>query len=147
MSAYNHGRPSWIDPDFYPVEEYLFKQDFPGDPNTQPVTLVDVGGGIGHDLEKLLSRFPEAPGRFVLQELPIVIEQARGNTLNRNIELMEYDFFTEQSVKGTVECSMLCLLVNANTGSKVPVHIICTPFFTIGPMRSVHKFYRFRKLL
>jgi hypothetical protein len=43
MSAYNHGRPSWIDPDFYPVEEYLFKQDFSGDPNTQPVTLVDVG--------------------------------------------------------------------------------------------------------
>lgn len=43
MRAYNHGRPSWIDPDFYPLEEYLFKQDFYGDPNTQPVTLVDVG--------------------------------------------------------------------------------------------------------
>ncbi|KAH8807896.1 S-adenosyl-L-methionine-dependent methyltransferase [Xylogone sp. PMI_703] len=100
MSAYNHGRPGWMDPGFYPIEERLLNYELSGDFDVEPVTLVDVGGGIGHDLAKFLSRFPEAPGRFILQELPIVIKQARGNTLNRKIELMEYDFFTEQNVKG-----------------------------------------------
>ncbi|KAH8817518.1 o-methyltransferase [Xylogone sp. PMI_703] len=100
MSAYNQGRPSWMDPGFYPLEDQLFKRETLGEHTPDLVTWVDVGGGVGHDLQKLVSCFPEAPGRFILQELPIVIKQARGNTLSRKIELMEYDFFAEQTIKG-----------------------------------------------
>lgn len=49
MSGYRQGRPSWMDPDFYPVEERLF-----ADMDTEGVLLVDVGGGQGHDLAEFL---------------------------------------------------------------------------------------------
>ena len=100
MSAYNEGNCGFMDPEFYPIEEQLFK-DIPATADSaESVTLVDVGGGIGHDIARLLSRFPEAPGRFILQDLPNVIKQAREASLNKRIEFMEHDFFTEQSVKG-----------------------------------------------
>ncbi|KIN09001.1 hypothetical protein OIDMADRAFT_37940 [Oidiodendron maius Zn] len=100
MSAYNEGNYGFMDPEFYPIEEQLFK-DIPATADSaELVTLVDVGGGIGHDIARLLSRFPEAPGRFVLQDLPNVIKQAREASLNKRIEFMEHNFFTEQSVKG-----------------------------------------------
>ncbi len=44
MSAYNEGRPQWMDEGFYPIVERL-----EGVPKDQ-VLLVDVGGGMGHDL-------------------------------------------------------------------------------------------------
>lgn len=40
------------------------------------------------------------PGRLVLQDLPEVVEQARGMFLHPRIELMAHDFFTEQPIQG-----------------------------------------------
>jgi hypothetical protein len=47
MGGYRQGRPSWMDPHFYPVEEELIKGM---EPSTDAVLLVDIGGGLGHDL-------------------------------------------------------------------------------------------------
>ena len=44
------------------------------------------------------SKFPEAPGRLILQDLPVVIDAIK--ELPSKIERMPHDFHTEQPVKG-----------------------------------------------
>ena len=96
MMGYRQGRPSWMDPDFYPVEEGLGK-GFSTEKDA--VMLVDVGGGRGHDLEEFQRKHPHLPGRLVLQEQPVVIKDIKN--LHKSIEPMEHDFFTPQPIKGT----------------------------------------------
>jgi hypothetical protein len=96
MAGYLLGRPSWSDEGFYPVKTRLLEGFDLG--NNDAVLLVDIGGGIGHYTEQFRSKFPDAPGRLILQDLPVVLGQAQG--LHAHIERMEYDFFTEQPVKG-----------------------------------------------
>lgn len=62
------------------------------------VVLVDVGGGIGQVTEKTLEENPELKGRFIVQDLGAIIEEARAKS--PKYEVMEYDFFTPQPVKG-----------------------------------------------
>ena len=66
------------------------------------VLLVDVAGGRGHDVGKFRAHFPHLPGRCILQDLPETIAQVRKTTPPQGVELMEYDFFTPQPVKGKV---------------------------------------------
>jgi hypothetical protein len=65
MSAYRAGKPSWVDSGFYPVSERLAESY---DPGYSDVLLVDVGGGIGHDLRELKQKHPNLPGKLVLQD-------------------------------------------------------------------------------
>jgi len=112
MGGYRQGRPSWMDPTFYPVEERLFEGV---DTTDDTALLVDVGGSFGHDLEEFRcvailtwshwstnktsrSKYPNAPGRLVLQDLPDVIDSIQN--LHPKIERMKHDFLTEQPVKG-----------------------------------------------
>lgn len=97
MAGYRTGRPSWMDPNFYPVEKNLVERA-----RTEPdaVFLVDVGGGKGHDLHELYRKHPKLPGKLVLQDIRGVIEEARASGLDENIIAMEHDFFTKQPVKG-----------------------------------------------
>jgi hypothetical protein len=94
MSAYHQGRPSWMDPGFYPVEERLVKGL-----RTDAPLLVDVGGSTGHDLMEFQRKHPEAKGQLVLQDLKEVVENAKKN-LTPEIKVMEHNFFGEQTVKG-----------------------------------------------
>ncbi|KAI1305544.1 S-adenosyl-L-methionine-dependent methyltransferase [Xylaria venustula] len=96
MHGYLLGRPGWMDEGFYPVNERLF--DGFDATNKDAVFLVDIAGGFGHYTEAFLSRFPDSPGRFILQDLPPVLKQIRH--LHPRIEKMEYDFFTKQPVTG-----------------------------------------------
>ena len=70
MSGYRAGKPSWVDPGFYPVEEKLGKgiKKAKGE-----VLIVNVGGGPGHDLELLRQNYPHANGRLILQDKHEVI--------------------------------------------------------------------------
>lgn len=95
MAAYHQGRPSWMDPGFYPVQERLVD----GLDKDAPL-LVDVGGSTGHDLAEFRRKHPEVQGQFILQDLPEVIEKAR-TLISPDIKAMEHDFFKEQPVKGT----------------------------------------------
>ena len=95
MGGYRQGRPAWMDAGFYPVKENLID----GFDNSQDsALLVDIGGSIGHDLQEFHRKHPDAPGRLVLQDLPAVIGQIV--QLDEKVERMEYDFYTEQPVKG-----------------------------------------------
>ncbi|EED19714.1 O-methyltransferase, putative [Talaromyces stipitatus ATCC 10500] len=94
MSAYHQGRPSWMDPGFYPVQERLS-----AGLDTSAPLLVDVGGSTGHDLKEFHRKHPEAQGKLILQDLPEVIENAK-LVDSDGIEAMAHDFFKEQPIKG-----------------------------------------------
>ncbi|KAI0098553.1 putative O-methyltransferase [Nemania sp. FL0031] len=92
MSAYRAGKPSWLDPGFYPVAERLiggFNLEY------SDTFLVDVGGGKGHDLHELKEKYPHLPGKLVLQDRPQVIPAMANGTF----EAVPHDFFTPQPVK------------------------------------------------
>ena len=81
---------NWFD--FFPVEEKLRVQ------NASDPLLVDVGGSQGGDMIAFKDKYPNLPGRLILQDLPIVIEAAEN--IPTGIEAQGYDFFNEQPVKG-----------------------------------------------
>ncbi|KAG0158638.1 O-methyltransferase, family 2 [Penicillium digitatum] len=95
LGGYNLGRPLWMDPDVYPVKERLIDG---AESSPDAPFLVDIGGNVGHDLVRFQSRHPNAPGKLILQDLPMMIRQIKD--LDPAIIRMEYDFHDEQPVKG-----------------------------------------------
>ncbi|GKZ26494.1 hypothetical protein AbraIFM66951_002574 [Aspergillus brasiliensis] len=95
LGGYNLGRRWWMHPDVYPVRERLING---ADPSPDAPFLVDIGGNVGHDLERFHAAFPDAPGKLILQDLPMMIHQIKD--LDPSIVRMEYDFREEQPVKG-----------------------------------------------
>ncbi|KAF3401150.1 Demethylsterigmatocystin 6-O-methyltransferase [Talaromyces pinophilus] len=77
--------------EYFPVEKKL--QDTAPD----RAVFIDIGGGIGHDITELKNRFPQLPGRFILQDLPDVIDNIP-EPLSNEIEAVTYDMFTSQPV-------------------------------------------------
>lgn len=96
MAAYAQGRYRWMDHGFYPVQKQLIDGTSISD---QDVLLVDVGGSFGHDLLDFRRKWPDVPGRLVLQDLPEVVASVQ-NLDEPSIDVMGHDFFTEQPVKG-----------------------------------------------
>ena len=94
MSVYRAGKPSWVDAGFYPVSDRLidvFNAEY------SDVFLVDVGGGMGHDLRELREKYPHVPGKLILQDRAEVISAAAG-TAEDGFEAAAHDFFTAQPV-------------------------------------------------
>ncbi|KAH8907941.1 S-adenosyl-L-methionine-dependent methyltransferase [Coniochaeta sp. PMI_546] len=94
MCAYRAGKPSWLDEGFYPVADRLIKGF---DPSVSDVFLVDVGGGLGHDLRELRRKAPHLPGRLVLQDREDAIATV---SQSRQFEVMAHDLFSPQPVVG-----------------------------------------------
>ncbi|KAH6866914.1 S-adenosyl-L-methionine-dependent methyltransferase [Alternaria rosae] len=78
MSGYRQGRPSWMDANFYPVQDQLIDGM---DNSKDAVLLVDIGGGYGHDVQDFRTKYPQRFGP--------------------SIECMEYDFHTGRPLKAT----------------------------------------------
>ena len=76
----------------YPVEQKLDIED-----HTRPL-IVDVGGGLGHQLIRFKSQFPHLPGKLIDQDLPDAIEAIQD--LPEGIEPMKHSFFNPQPVEG-----------------------------------------------
>ncbi|KAL9120610.1 MAG: hypothetical protein Q9187_002836 [Circinaria calcarea] len=91
MSGFNEGRANWMD--FFLVEEKLGKGVCRDE---DAILFVDVGGGFGHQAVALRKRFPNLPGRFVLQDLPSAVAglQLEG------VEATVHDFLRPQPLKG-----------------------------------------------
>lgn len=98
MSGYRQGKASWMDERFYPVRERL-GQELTSKDGSDSVLLVDVGGGLGHDLKDFQTKHSDLSGRLILQDQPSVIAQIEPETA-KGIDLTAHDFFTEQPVKG-----------------------------------------------
>ncbi|KAG4437775.1 hypothetical protein IFR05_006760 [Cadophora sp. M221] len=92
MRGRKDGNPRWLD--YFPVTTQVENLSTAED----AVTLVDIGGNLGHDVKLFRERCPEIPGRVILMDLPEVV---RGNADPLvGIEKVEYDFFTAQPVIG-----------------------------------------------
>lgn len=89
-------RKYWTD--WFPVQERLLD----GANEASPL-LVDVGGGKGHDVLGFQAKYPQKGRRLVLQDLSPVTSEF--GYLGPAIERMNYDFFTEQPVRGEVNLS------------------------------------------
>lgn len=102
MMTYSAAKTSWTD--IYPTANILTNLK-PGVP-----LVVDVGGNIGHDLEKFRKKYvnqtlPE--GSLVLQDLPNVLE---GAIVQKPAIVQGYDMFTPESVKGAHVYYLHCVL-------------------------------------
>ncbi|KAL4800797.1 S-adenosyl-L-methionine-dependent methyltransferase [Aspergillus venezuelensis] len=105
MGSRRAGRKAWFD--VYPAERLMGSHSVvegDGEGGEEGVFIVDIGGNRGHDLIRLREERPDLKGRFVLQDLPAVVNAAVSDEGNRlesmGIEAMGYSFFEEQPVKG-----------------------------------------------
>ncbi|KAI0481331.1 S-adenosyl-L-methionine-dependent methyltransferase [Xylariaceae sp. FL0804] len=79
--------------DIYPFEQ--LNDSLPADSPTP--LLVDVGGNVGHDINKFLSKQPALASRLALQDRPDVVQLAK---CPDTVKVMAHDFFTPQPIKG-----------------------------------------------
>lgn len=96
MTAQREGQPIWLD--VFPFEKLLAQ-----DVNPETPLFVDVGGGVGHQCAALKARFPQVPGRVILQDQAQILPQALPTP---GVEAMGHDFWTPQPVKGS-RCPIL----------------------------------------
>ena len=94
MTGMREGRSTWLD--FFPFDEQVSK-GFETRGNLDSVILVDVGGGIGHEVEQIKKKYPQIAGTFVLQDKPDTLEQALKIP---GMQVMPHDFFTPQPIEG-----------------------------------------------
>lgn len=92
MGGRRKGGVRWID--IYPAESQLqgtLKND-------DDVLLVDIGGNQGHDFKMFRERHPGLTGKLILMDLPEAIQNNKSDMTG--IQMIPYDFFTPQPVKG-----------------------------------------------
>ena len=92
MNATHSDRPIFTDN--FLVQERLIN-GFHHELNHSNAMMVDIGGSLGQDLERLKRPFPQASGRFILQDLARTVANA---SVSEGIESMPYDFFTPKPV-------------------------------------------------
>ncbi|KAI0418935.1 S-adenosyl-L-methionine-dependent methyltransferase [Xylaria grammica] len=93
MTSHRADRKQWFD--FFDIEDILLKG---ASKDADATLLIDIAGGEGHDIAEFHRRYPHAPGRLVLQDLPAIIDSIQD--LAPGIERQKYDFFQEQPIKG-----------------------------------------------
>lgn len=89
---------------------YPAASELPAD--TSAVTIVDVGGNRGHDLESFLRSHPDFKGSLVLQDLPETIHPLVAEGKPHVFTPMPYDFFTPQPVRSARLYLLLACLHN-----------------------------------
>ncbi|KAH8679623.1 S-adenosyl-L-methionine-dependent methyltransferase [Tricladium varicosporioides] len=78
--------------EYFPVESKL------SGCSPDETLVVDIGGGVGHDLIAFKQSFPEMKGKLVLQETSVVVKNI--TNLPEGIEAQEDDMFASNPVKG-----------------------------------------------
>ena len=88
--------PNWFE--FYPIEERLLANDS----DKSRVFLVDVGGGVGHDLAVFSTKFPQLANRLVLEDQTHVLADVykQDFKLDSQIHRIAVDLFKSQPIKG-----------------------------------------------
>lgn len=83
---------SWLS--VYPVAQEV--EGWDSKDNSRAI-YVNIGGGIGHQCKQFKEKYPDLPGRVILQDLPHSIAKALPTP---GVENMEHDFFQPQPIKG-----------------------------------------------
>lgn len=89
MGLEENVRGRWLD-------EYPFEQETQGWHPSVPV-FVDIGGSVSRCCARFKERFPNVPGRVILQDLPSALAHA---VHIPGVEVLAHDFFEPQPVKG-----------------------------------------------
>lgn len=110
MEADRGSRPSWLE--WFPVKEQLLDGY---DASKGDVLLVDVAGGRGHDIQAFREKFPDVPGRLVVEDLPHVIDDIRN--LDASIEKVKFNLFDPQPIKGIYDPGQnnICIVIQKLT--------------------------------
>lgn len=93
MSALQKRSLQWVD--WFPVQEQII-DNFESTDGSD-VLLIDIGGGDGHYIRAFHEKFPQAPGRLILQDLQ---EPDGPQGPGKHIEYQKYSFFDPQPIKG-----------------------------------------------
>ncbi|KAK2019175.1 S-adenosyl-L-methionine-dependent methyltransferase [Colletotrichum eremochloae] len=81
------------------VEMYPHQKLVDGSDPNSPL-LVDIGGGIGQDILRFYTTYPEEASRIYLEDLPEVIADGHHKSIVPNtVNKVEYNFFTPQPIK------------------------------------------------
>ncbi|KAF4633291.1 hypothetical protein G7Y89_g4833 [Cudoniella acicularis] len=83
-------------PDLSWLTVYPVKEETKGWDPERPV-YVNVGGGVGHQCAQFKEKYPDVPGRVILQDLPHSIAEALPTP---GVENVVHDFFEPQPIKG-----------------------------------------------
>ncbi|KAJ5578047.1 Plant methyltransferase dimerization [Penicillium hispanicum] len=90
MEGQRADRQHWVD--WFPIREQILDH-----PDLTPDTplLVDIGAGRGHDLVAFRQRFPDAPGKLILEDTATVIDEVNGapDLIAAKIDTQVFDFF------------------------------------------------------
>ncbi|KAK0639234.1 S-adenosyl-L-methionine-dependent methyltransferase [Cercophora newfieldiana] len=111
FSSGQEGTPVWSIMAQDPEKLQIFQQGMSGIDVAVP--LVDIGGGHGVVLKKILGTYPEALSskNAVLQDREDVISLAKGSgILPSDVQLMVHDFIAEQPVRGAKAYFMRMIL-------------------------------------
>ncbi|KAL4934244.1 S-adenosyl-L-methionine-dependent methyltransferase [Aspergillus undulatus] len=97
--AQQHRGADWFD--LYPVTQKLNLSPEETELGRDRFLLVDVGGGVGHDLIALRKAFPSStlPGKLVLQDLPHVVSSIK-TPLPDDAVAIPHDIFEPQPIIG-----------------------------------------------
>lgn len=90
MHVSRTGLPMWFD--VFPFDQFIGNGSDKG-----TILFVDIGSALGHQSIALRQRFPNIPGRVVIQDTAQVMGAVQPS---HDIEPQIYDFFTPQPVKG-----------------------------------------------
>ncbi|KAJ5792299.1 uncharacterized protein N7503_008277 [Penicillium pulvis] len=90
-------------PDIFPVQNRF--SHFRGVNASKEIQYVDIGGGVGQEIETLVNTIPDLSGLFILQDIPeVVASSSLGERVpsheTQHFQLMGHNFFQPQPVKG-----------------------------------------------
>ena len=105
MAENRHANLPWFE--IYPAADELGGLVEKG---SEEVLFVDVGGNRGLDILEFRQKYPELPGRLALQDLPETVERVKVEEME-GVEVMGYDFFTEQPIKGMIPKNFASTLI------------------------------------
>ncbi|KAL9085135.1 MAG: hypothetical protein Q9159_004861 [Coniocarpon cinnabarinum] len=98
FDSYMAGRASWGRRQWFDIVDIEQGVMLGCRKDRDAVFAVHVGGGKGLDLTNFRNRYPDCPGRCILQELPKTLESVQ--PVPESVELMPHDFFTAQPIQG-----------------------------------------------
>ncbi|KAL3468031.1 S-adenosyl-L-methionine-dependent methyltransferase [Aspergillus heterothallicus] len=82
--------------DVFPVTEKL---TLVASESSERALLVDIGGGLGHDVKAFRNKFPDLSGKLIVQDLPHVIDTIK-EPLPNGVVAVGYDMFKPQPIQG-----------------------------------------------
>ena len=94
MTVQRAGTPDWLS--VFPVKEEV--GTWSAEPNK--ALFVDIGGSFGHQCRAFKAKYPNLPGRVILQDIRQTLEQVLPI---EGVEIIVQNFFEPQAITGKLD--------------------------------------------